>query len=68
MSDKVFYFITQSTLLFTIIICGYTFMVKGHSDIKKGNLLLLSIHELVFLQGIFYMHHPTNRRVQTIDI
>ena len=34
-------------------------MVKDHSDSERGNPL--PPHGLLFQQGFFYMHHPTDR-------
>ena len=42
-------------------------MVKEHSDIERGNLLLPP-HVLLFpisKQGFFYMHHLTSRMTHT---
>ena len=41
-------------------------MVKDHSVSKRGNLLLLPLHGLLFpisSQGSFYMHHLTDRSI-----
>ena len=43
-------------------------MVKDHSDIERGNVLL-SLHGLLFLinsKVVFYMRHPTDRIAHTM--
>ena len=41
-------------------------MVKNHKDIERGNPLP-PLHGILFdyQQGIFYMHHPTDRIAHT---
>ena len=46
---------------FYLRLYGVRHMVKDHSDSEKGNPLLP--HRLQ--QGIFYMHHPTDRITHT---
>ena len=47
---------------------GVGYMIKDHSDSKRGNPLL-QLHGLLFSisrKGYFYMHHPTDRIAHTM--
>ena len=55
-----FYLTMHSTHF--IQLYGVAHMVKDHSDSERGNTLLA--HRLLLQisrQGLFYMHHPTDR-------
>ena len=61
-----FYLMTHSTHFILRLYCvGH--MVKDHSDSERGNPL--PPHGLLFsdyLQGFFYMHHPTDMIAHTM--
>ena len=52
-------FLFKDTLnTFYLRLYGVRHVVKGHSDSERGNPLpTLSVKQ----QGLFYMHHPTDR-------
>ena len=61
------FYLTMHTNTFYLRLYGIGYMVKEHSDSKRGNLL--PPHGLLFpisSRGSFYMHHPTDRIIHTM--
>ncbi len=68
---EVFYLTTHSThFIYGYIVDRHTCMVKDHKDNERGKPLppLNGLLQPKKQQGIFYMHFPIYRTVQTMDV